>query len=292
MKIWTIMLAGLSCVLAGCTPHGQDKHDLDAYRNAPPACSAGGYLAALDEPARVAYLRGALQIRPRSPCIAELLATQPPALLKVARQAILDGGERSDLSLLVGAVAMKVDRGEITAAQVDALQLQAACADSAGAPVQCAEQLERLRQALQELKAPSSRVLTQKSKVRLSDASATRRVEATLAMRTADAPAASGVVCGGTTSPCREVTHLELRVDGQPVPVAYSVYRDLFDLHRGTLKADAGGGVLDLQGGDASESYNVRIRFDAQRVLSRQMFVGTAQDELLQETIYHEVIYE
>lgn len=94
MSIWTIMLAGLSCVLAGCTPHGQDKHDLDAYRNGPPACSAGGYLAALDDPARVAYLRGALQVRPRSPCIAELLAGQPPAFLPVARQAILDGGER------------------------------------------------------------------------------------------------------------------------------------------------------------------------------------------------------
>lgn len=292
MKIWTVMLAGLSCVLAGCTPHGQDNHDLDAYRNGPPACSAGSYLAALGEPARVAYLRGALQVRPRPPCIAELLAAQPPAFLPVARQAILDGGERSDLSLLAGAVAMKVDRGEITAAQVEALQLQAVCTDSPGAPAKCVEQLQRLRQALQELEDPSSRVLTQKSKVRLSDASATRRVEATLAMRTADAPAASGVACGGTTAPCREVTHLELRVDGQPVPVAYSVYRDLFDLHRGTLKADAGGGVLDLQGGDASESYNVRIRFAAQRVLSRQMYVGTTQDDLLQETVYHEVIYE
>jgi hypothetical protein len=292
MTIWTIMLAGLSCVLAGCTPHGQDNHDLDAYRNGPPACSAGGYLAALGEPARVAYLQGALQVHPRSPCIAELLAAQPPAFLPAARQAILEGGGRSDLSLLVGALAMKVDRGEITAAQVDALQMQAACTDSPGAPAQCAEQLQRLQQVLQELKDPSSRVLTQKSKVRLSDASATRRVEATLAMRTADAPAASGVVCGGTTSPCREVTHLELRVDGQPVPVAYSVYRDLFDLHRGTLKAGAGGGGLDLQGGDASETYNVRIRFDAQRVLSRQMYVGTAQDDLLQETVYHEVIYE
>lgn len=292
MKIWTVMLAGLSCVLAGCTPHGQDNHDLGAYRNGPPACSAGSYLAALGEPARVAYLRGALQVRPRSPCIAELLAAQPPAFLRVARQAILDGGERSDLSLLVGAVAMKVDRGEITAAQVDALQLQAACTDSPGVPAPCAEQLPRLRQALQELKDPSSRVLTQTSKVRLSYASATRRVEAILAMRTADAPAASGVACGGTTLPCREVTHLELRVDGQPVRVAYSVYRDLFDLHRGILKADAGGGELDLQGGDASESYNVRIRFDAQRVLSRQMYAGTAQDDLLQETVYHEVIYE
>ncbi|MCU1063050.1 hypothetical protein [Stenotrophomonas maltophilia] len=292
MKIWTTMLAGLSCVSAGCTPHGRDNHDLDAYRNGPPACSASGYLAALAEPARLAYLRGALQVRPRSPCIAELLAAQPPAFLKVARQAILDGGERSDLPLLVGAVAMKVDRGEITAAQVDALQLQVACTDSPGAPVQCVEQLRHLRQALQELEDPSSRVLTQKSKVYLSGASATRRVEATLAMRTADAPAASGVVCGGTTSPCREVTHLELRVDGRPVPVAYSVYRDLFDLHRGTLKADAGGGVLDLQGGDASESYNARIRFDAQRVLSRQVYAGTAQDDLLQETVYYEVIYE
>ncbi|HCT25500.1 MAG TPA: hypothetical protein DIW85_04700 [Stenotrophomonas sp.] len=292
MKIWTIMLAGFTCVLAGCTRHGQDSSYLDAYQKGPPACSADRYLAPLGEAARVAYLRGALQVRPRSPCIAQLLAAQPLTFLPVARQAILDGGERSDLSLLVSAVAMKVDRGEITAAQVDALQLKPACIDSPGAPAQCAEQLQRLRQALQELKDPSSRVLTQTSKVRLSDASATRRVEAALAMRTADAPAASGVVCGGTTLPCHEVTHMELRVDGQPVRVAYSVYRDLFDLHRGTLKADAGGGVLDLQGGDASESYNVRIRFDAQRVLSRQMYAGTAQDDLLQETVYHEVIYE
>lgn len=292
MKIWAIMLAGLSCALAGCTQHGQDSRYLDAYRKGPPACSAGHYLLSLGEPARVAYLRGALQDRPRSPCIAELLAAQPLTFVPVARQAILDGGEPSDLSLLVGAVAMKVDRGEITAAQVDALQLQAACSDRPGVPAQCAEQLQNLQQAMQELKDPSSRVLTQKAKVRLSDASAARRVEATLAMRTADAPAASGVVCGGTILPCREVTHLELRVDGQPILVAYSVYRDLFDLHSATLKAEAGGGVLDLQGGDASESYNVRIRFDAQRVLSRQMYVGTSQSDLLQETIYHQVIYE
>lgn len=48
-------------------------------------------------------------------------------------------------------------------------------------------------------------------------------------------------------------------------------------------------GSLILQGGDASESYNVRIRFNKNRVLSREIFVGTSQDDLLEETTYHAV---
>ena len=77
---------------------------------------------------------------------------------------------------------------------------------------------------------------------------------------------------------------LQIRVNGAALPVPRSAYFDLVDLSSATIDLSSKGGSLMLQGGDASESYNVRIRFNKNRVLSREIFVGTSQDGLLEET--------
>lgn len=50
--------------------------------------------------------------------------------------------------------------------------------------------------------------------------------------------------------------------------------------------------MLLLNGGDASESYGVKIRFNARRVISRTVVSSLDADKPLEETTYHEVVLD
>ncbi|HFF3760345.1 hypothetical protein [Stenotrophomonas forensis] len=113
------------------------------------------------------------------------------------------------------------------------------------------------------------------------------KVEVRLGIRATTADDPRYVVCEGAR-PCKGVQSLQIRVNGAALVVPRSAYFDLADLSSATIDLSPKGGSLMLQGGDASESYNVRIRFSKNRVLSREIFVGTSQDDLLEETTYHE----
>ncbi|QKW55723.1 hypothetical protein [Stenotrophomonas sp. NA06056] len=118
--------------------------------------------------------------------------------------------------------------------------------------------------------------------------SAGMKVEVQLGIRATTADDPRHAVCEGAR-PCKGVQSLQIRVNGAALPVPRSAYFDLVDLSSAKIDLGPKGGSLMLQGGDASESYNVRIRFSKNRVLSREIFVGTSQDDLLEETTYHEV---
>lgn len=96
-------------------------------------------------------------------------------------------------------------------------------------------------------------------------------------------------MCAGTTHPCRGVERLQITVNKRSLFVPTSLFFDLADLSSGQMNISGNEIILLLKGGDASESYGVKIRFNADRVLARTLFSSLSPDEPLQETIYHEV---
>lgn len=99
-------------------------------------------------------------------------------------------------------------------------------------------------------------------------------------------------MCAGTTHPCSGVERLRITVNGRPLFVPVSSFFDLADLRNGQITFSGGHANLLLNGGDASESYSVKIQFNASRVLSRAVFSVSTPEEPLQETIYHEVVLD
>ena len=86
----------------------------------------------------------------------------------------------------------------------------------------------------------------------------------------------------------RVLTNVKVSMNGTPVFVPRSAYADLAWVQHATLHH----GILMVQGGDASESYNVRIRFNSKRVMERRVFAGSSGSNLLEMTNYREVIVE
>ena len=99
-------------------------------------------------------------------------------------------------------------------------------------------------------------------------------------------------MCAGTTHPCRGVQRLAIKANGNALFVPTSVFFDLADLRKGQITFAGGQATLRLVGGDASETYNVQIVFDASRVIRRSLSSGLTDDEPLQETDYHDVVLE
>jgi hypothetical protein len=92
--------------------------------------------------------------------------------------------------------------------------------------------------------------------------------------------------CTYSRFPCSVVDHLEISVDGHPLFVARSVYSDLADLTKASLSDNkAGGYELIMNGGDASESYTVKVTFNASLVGQRTLRNNEA-GQVMQRTIY------
>lgn len=83
------------------------------------------------------------------------------------------------------------------------------------------------------------------------------------------------------------VNGIEIRVNKARVPVPRSAFADLADLTEAEVIANQETYPLVPEGGDASESYKVRIEFSARGVLRREVFAGEFPDKPIQETIYH-----
>lgn len=99
-------------------------------------------------------------------------------------------------------------------------------------------------------------------------------------------------MCAGTTNPCRGVERLQIVVNGRDLFVPVSSFFDLSDLRDGKIVISGNEAVLSLKGGDASESYQVNIKFNGGRVISRALFSMLTPGEPLQETTYHEVFLD
>ena len=84
---------------------------------------------------------------------------------------------------------------------------------------------------------------------------------------------------------CSVVDGLEIGVNGETLFVPRSVFSDRADLNGAEIRPDKDGVVLVLSGGDASESYELRITFDAEHVTGRTLISGEFGD-VLQKTTY------
>jgi hypothetical protein len=93
--------------------------------------------------------------------------------------------------------------------------------------------------------------------------------------------------CTYSKYPCSLVDHIDIAVDGNALYVPRSVFCDLADLNKAEVKSGDQGPLLILYGGDASESYIVKIVFDADNVHSKIISSAMLPDQPLQETKYY-----
>jgi hypothetical protein len=127
---------------------------------------------------------------------------------------------------------------------------------------------------------PSARIVASSSKL---------KVAVSIVTRIVDSHDPRLPMCAGTTHPCRGIERFQITVNGRSLFVPTSLFFDLADLRNGQVTFAGSDAILLLTGGDASESYGVKIRFNAERVLARTLFSALSPDEPLQETTYHEV---
>jgi hypothetical protein len=91
--------------------------------------------------------------------------------------------------------------------------------------------------------------------------------------------------CTYSRYPCSLVDRIDFSVDGKNVFAARSVFADLADIEGAGLKNDGNDFILSLKCGDASEAYNVTIRFNSTQVLDRKIS-DPRTGYVLQETRY------
>ncbi len=95
--------------------------------------------------------------------------------------------------------------------------------------------------------------------------------------------------CTYSVFPCSLVDQVEIRINGQDLFVPRSLFCGIADLGTAEIQASGKHGVLTLHGGDASESFVVKIEFDESRLLKKSLYSGMAEESPLEETVYHEV---
>jgi hypothetical protein len=102
-------------------------------------------------------------------------------------------------------------------------------------------------------------------------------------------PAAIQSNCTYSKYPCSIVDRVDINVNGNPLFIPRSAFSDLADLYKAELQTNEKGSVLTLYGGDAAESYIVKIEFDMTHVTRRSLTSAESPSQPLQETIYHQV---
>ncbi len=93
--------------------------------------------------------------------------------------------------------------------------------------------------------------------------------------------------CTYSRYPCSVVDGIDIAVNDRSIFVPRSVFCDLADLITAEIQIGQKESMLTLKGGDASESYIVKIVFDAGRIRRRVIASGMLPDQPLQETTYH-----
>ena len=78
--------------------------------------------------------------------------------------------------------------------------------------------------------------------------------------------------CTYSSFPCSQVSNLRIWVNGANLFVPRSVFADCTDVGNMRLTKDAGGYILTLTGGDASEAYSVKLFFTADQVKKREVY--------------------
>lgn len=93
--------------------------------------------------------------------------------------------------------------------------------------------------------------------------------------------------CTYSKFPCSLVDSIEISVNGAQLFIPHSVGCNLADLNRVGVEASGEGAVLTLYGGDASESYIMKIEFDGSGVRRKILSSAMSSDQPLEDTTYH-----
>jgi len=93
--------------------------------------------------------------------------------------------------------------------------------------------------------------------------------------------------CTYSKYPCSIVDGIDIAVNDKSIFVPRSVFCDLADLSTAQIQIGQRESILTLKGGDASESYIVKIVFDAGRVKRRVKASAMLPDQPSAETTYH-----
>jgi hypothetical protein len=96
--------------------------------------------------------------------------------------------------------------------------------------------------------------------------------------------------CTYSRYPCSIVDYIDIFVNDKPIIVTHNVFCSLSDLNTAEIQLKQKEAVLLLTGGDASESYIMKIYFDAVRVKHTVVYSGEAPNKPLIETSYHLVV--
>lgn len=91
--------------------------------------------------------------------------------------------------------------------------------------------------------------------------------------------------CTYSSFPCSQVSNLRISVGGTNLFVPRSVFADCTDVGNMSLTTEAGGYVLTLTGGDASEAYSVKVFFTAHEVTKRELH-DIESNSMRQSTTY------
>jgi len=97
--------------------------------------------------------------------------------------------------------------------------------------------------------------------------------------------------CTYSRYPCSVVDLITISVNGKPVGVPRTAFCSLADINDAGLRIGKNGTVLTLNGGDASESYFVKIRFNRERVTGLSLLDGESGKKV-EETTYYEVVVD
>ena len=96
--------------------------------------------------------------------------------------------------------------------------------------------------------------------------------------------------CTYSRYPCSIVDLIKITIDDRPLFVPRSAFCDLADLNWAEITTGQEGAVLQLSGGDAAESYKVKISFDSTAVRRRTVSSAILPDQPTEETNYFEIV--
>lgn len=100
------------------------------------------------------------------------------------------------------------------------------------------------------------------------------------------APAVRKNICTYSKYPCSPVQGIDIFVGSAKIFVPKSSFADLSDLSSAKLFVKNGSMVLVLDGGDASESYTVKLFFNSEHVYRRLLYPAGDTVEPTEDTKY------
>jgi hypothetical protein len=93
--------------------------------------------------------------------------------------------------------------------------------------------------------------------------------------------------CTYSKYPCSKVERIEININNQGIFIPASVYCNLADLNKLSIKSIGKEYMLILTGGDASEAYMVKIYFNKERVMKKIISSLITPDTPSEETKYY-----